>query len=285
MPGRPRAISLPRLVWASAQGTGELPLLPDRHEQSSWGISTSYEGQHGYAQIAERGKAFGMHDGIVTATIPEASYAGTVAARSSTCGRTEAVLARGDGSSCACADTRRRAAANPHHQLEPDCVDLVPRRSSSNAACCRAHRSASCARPARRRLGEAAKKVRLEPQPEASSVLGVRVRRQELRRRRRIMSTMIEPDRHVRRCWDGRSPAAAAADPPDGGTGRHPSPQLARSRAQVHRRTRPGRPSPARACRRAPARGRADQPPQACRPARPYRLAKRRRQSGMSSPC
>src|ERR1044071_4724968 len=61
------------LVWSSRKG-GELPLLLIV-TNNRWGISTSYEGQHGYEQIAERGKAFGMPTAIVDGNDPEASYA------------------------------------------------------------------------------------------------------------------------------------------------------------------------------------------------------------------
>ena len=40
-----------------------------------YGISTPYAGQHGYDQISERGKAFGMPTAIVDGNDPEASYA------------------------------------------------------------------------------------------------------------------------------------------------------------------------------------------------------------------
>jgi 2-oxoisovalerate dehydrogenase E1 component alpha subunit len=61
------------LVWSSRKGA-ELPLLMIV-TNNRWGISTSYEGQHGYAQIAERGTAFGMPTAVVDGNDPEASYA------------------------------------------------------------------------------------------------------------------------------------------------------------------------------------------------------------------
>ena len=39
-----------------------------------YGISTPYAGQHGYEQIAERGKAFGMPTAVVDGNDPEASW-------------------------------------------------------------------------------------------------------------------------------------------------------------------------------------------------------------------
>src|SRR5215475_6816736 len=61
------------LVWSSRQGS-ELPMLMIV-TNNRWGISTAFEGQHGYEQIAERGKAFGMPTAVVDGNDPEASYA------------------------------------------------------------------------------------------------------------------------------------------------------------------------------------------------------------------
>ncbi len=61
------------LVWASRKGS-ELPLLMIV-TNNRWGISTNYQGQHGYDQISERGKAFGMPVAIVDGNDPEASWA------------------------------------------------------------------------------------------------------------------------------------------------------------------------------------------------------------------
>src|SRR5438874_2596463 len=61
------------LVWASRKGC-ELPLLMIV-TNNRFGISTTYEGQHGYEQISERGKAFGMPTAVVDGNDPEASYA------------------------------------------------------------------------------------------------------------------------------------------------------------------------------------------------------------------
>jgi 2-oxoisovalerate dehydrogenase E1 component alpha subunit len=40
-----------------------------------YGISTPYAGQHGYDQISDRGRAFGMQTAVVDGNDPEASYA------------------------------------------------------------------------------------------------------------------------------------------------------------------------------------------------------------------
>jgi len=61
------------MVWASRKGS-ELPLLM-LVTNNRWGISTSYDGQHGYDQISERAKAFGMPVAIVDGNDAEASWA------------------------------------------------------------------------------------------------------------------------------------------------------------------------------------------------------------------
>ena len=61
------------LVWSSRRGA-ELPLLMIV-ANNRYGISTPYAGQHGYEQIADRGKAFGMPTAVVDGNDPEASYA------------------------------------------------------------------------------------------------------------------------------------------------------------------------------------------------------------------
>jgi 2-oxoisovalerate dehydrogenase E1 component beta subunit len=61
------------LVWSSRKGQ-ELPLLMIV-ANNRWGISTAYAGQHGYDQIAERGRAFGMPTAVVDGNDPEAAYA------------------------------------------------------------------------------------------------------------------------------------------------------------------------------------------------------------------
>jgi 2-oxoisovalerate dehydrogenase E1 component alpha subunit len=61
------------LVWSSRKGS-ELPLLMIV-TNNRYGISTQYAGQHGYDQISDRGKAFGMPTAVVDGNDPEASYA------------------------------------------------------------------------------------------------------------------------------------------------------------------------------------------------------------------
>jgi 2-oxoisovalerate dehydrogenase E1 component alpha subunit len=61
------------LIWSTRRGE-ELPLLMIVCN-NRYGISTPYAGQHGYDQIADRGKAFGMQTAVIDGNDPEASYA------------------------------------------------------------------------------------------------------------------------------------------------------------------------------------------------------------------
>jgi 2-oxoisovalerate dehydrogenase E1 component alpha subunit len=61
------------LVWSSRRGQ-ELPMLIIV-ANNRYGISTPYAGQHGYDQISDRGRAFGMQTAVVDGNDPEASYA------------------------------------------------------------------------------------------------------------------------------------------------------------------------------------------------------------------
>jgi 2-oxoisovalerate dehydrogenase E1 component alpha subunit len=61
------------LIWSTRRGE-ELPLLMIVCN-NRYGISTPYAGQHGYDQIADRGKAFGMQTAVVDGNDPEVSYA------------------------------------------------------------------------------------------------------------------------------------------------------------------------------------------------------------------
>jgi 2-oxoisovalerate dehydrogenase E1 component alpha subunit len=60
------------LVWSSRKGN-ELPMLMIV-TNNRYGISTPYTGQHGYDQISERGKAFGMPTAVIDGNDPAASY-------------------------------------------------------------------------------------------------------------------------------------------------------------------------------------------------------------------
>ncbi len=61
------------LVWSSRKGA-ELPMLMIV-TNNRYGISTPFAGQHGYDQISERGRAFGMPVAVVDGNDPEASHA------------------------------------------------------------------------------------------------------------------------------------------------------------------------------------------------------------------
>ncbi|HEY8080076.1 MAG TPA: thiamine pyrophosphate-dependent dehydrogenase E1 component subunit alpha [Labilithrix sp.] len=60
------------LVWSSRKGN-ELPLLI-LVTNNQWGISTSFEGQHGESRISDRGKAFGMPTATIDGNDPETAW-------------------------------------------------------------------------------------------------------------------------------------------------------------------------------------------------------------------
>lgn len=60
------------LVWASRKGQ-ELPILITV-QNNEWGISTSYEGQHGETHIADRAKAFNIRSRVINGNDPVESY-------------------------------------------------------------------------------------------------------------------------------------------------------------------------------------------------------------------
>lgn len=60
------------LVWSSRPGF-ELPLLITV-QNNKWGISTSYDTQHGEKNIADRGKAFGIRTAVVNGNDPIETY-------------------------------------------------------------------------------------------------------------------------------------------------------------------------------------------------------------------
>jgi len=60
------------LVWASRPGA-ELPVFITV-QNNRWGISTSYETQHGEAHIADRGRAFGVRTMVVNGNDPIETY-------------------------------------------------------------------------------------------------------------------------------------------------------------------------------------------------------------------
>lgn len=60
------------LILASRKGQ-ELPMLMTV-QNNKWGISTSYEGQHGETQIADRAKAFNIRSRVINGNDPVESY-------------------------------------------------------------------------------------------------------------------------------------------------------------------------------------------------------------------
>ncbi len=62
------------LVWASRPGS-ELPMYITV-QNNRWGISTSYDTQHGEEHVSDRGKAFGMQTRVYNGNDPEESYLG-----------------------------------------------------------------------------------------------------------------------------------------------------------------------------------------------------------------
>lgn len=60
------------LVWSSRKGN-ELPMLITV-QNNKWGISTSFDGQHGETNIADRAKAFNIRNRIVNGNDPIESY-------------------------------------------------------------------------------------------------------------------------------------------------------------------------------------------------------------------
>jgi 2-oxoisovalerate dehydrogenase E1 component alpha subunit len=152
------------LVWSSRKGA-ELPLLMIV-TNNRYGISTPYAGQHGYEQISERGRAFGMPVAVVDGNDPEASHAALAKALEYV--RTErkpylleAMVSRLRGHSSA-------SGANLVKE-EIDCLDkfeqkLVERNLITRAQIDKRRDDLT------NELAEAGKRVRLEPAPEPSSV-------------------------------------------------------------------------------------------------------------------
>jgi 2-oxoisovalerate dehydrogenase E1 component alpha subunit len=152
------------LVWSSRTGQ-ELPLLLIV-TNNRYGISTPYQGQHGYAQIAERGKAFGMPTKVIDGNDPEASYIALREALEYV--RTykkpyllEAMVSRLRGHSSA-------SGANPVKE-EPDCLELFEQKLEACALLSRAHMQ-RLREQYTQELAEGAKRVRFEPAPEPAAI-------------------------------------------------------------------------------------------------------------------
>ncbi len=152
------------LVWASRKGC-ELPMLMIV-TNNRFGISTSYEGQHGYDQIAERGKAFGMPTEVIDGNDPEASYAALERAIHYV--RTErrpylleAMVSRLRGHSSASGANLVKG--------EVDCLEAFEQTLEKRSLLTRSQME-QLRQNYTQELGEAAARVRHEPQPSPSSI-------------------------------------------------------------------------------------------------------------------
>jgi len=152
------------LVWSSRKGC-ELPLLMII-TNNRWGISTAYAGQHGYDQISDRGKAFGMPTAVIDGNDPEAAYLALQKAIDYV--RTErkpylleAMVSRLRGHSSA-------SGANPVKE-EVDCLDVIEKRLEQRSIMTREQMS-QLRETYTNELAEASKRVRTEPQPEGSNI-------------------------------------------------------------------------------------------------------------------
>jgi 2-oxoisovalerate dehydrogenase E1 component alpha subunit len=152
------------LVWASRKGN-ELPLLMIV-TNNRWGISTSYEGQHGYEQIADRGRAFNMPVRVINGNDPEESYRALQEAMEYV--RTErkpylleAMVSRLRGHSSA-------SGANLV-KTEVDCLEEFEKTLESRSIMSRAQMS-ELREKYTQELGDAARAVRGEPQPDSSEI-------------------------------------------------------------------------------------------------------------------
>jgi len=152
------------LVWSSRKGN-ELPLLMIV-TNNRYGISTPYAGQHGYDQIAERGKAFGMPTAVIDGNDPEVSYAALQRAMDYV--RTErkpylleAMVSRLRGHSSA-------SGANVAKD-EPDCLERFEHTLEQRQLLTRAQIEQRRATYTQE-LADAAKRIREEPAPAPESI-------------------------------------------------------------------------------------------------------------------
>jgi len=152
------------LVWSSRKGC-ELPMLMIV-TNNRYGISTPYEGQHGYEQISERGKAFGMPTAVIDGNDPEASYVALERALEYV--RTEkkpylleAMVSRLRGHSSASGANLVKG--------EIDCLDVMEKKLESRSLMTRAQMD-QLREQYTLELGEAAKRVRHEPQPTQEAI-------------------------------------------------------------------------------------------------------------------
>ena len=152
------------MLWSSRKGA-ELPLLMIV-TNNRYGISTPYQGQHGYDQISERAKAFGMPTAVVDGNDIEASYAALQKAIEYV--RTEkkpymleAMVSRLRGHSSA-------SGANLEKN-ELDCLDVLEQKLEARGLLTRAQMQDQRTKLTNE-LGEAAARIRSEPQPDPSAI-------------------------------------------------------------------------------------------------------------------
>lgn len=152
------------LVWSSRKGQ-ELPLLMIV-TNNRYGISTPYEGQHGEAQVADRGKAFGMPTAVVDGNDPEATVAALRKAIDYVRSERkpyllEAMVSRLHGHSSA-------SGANLVKE-EVDCLKRFEEKLEEKKLLTRAQMDEMRARYTQELL-EASKRVREEPQPAPGTI-------------------------------------------------------------------------------------------------------------------
>jgi 2-oxoisovalerate dehydrogenase E1 component alpha subunit len=152
------------LVWSSRKGN-ELPMLMIV-TNNRYGISTSYDGQHGYDQIAERGKAFGMPTAVIDGNDPEQSYAAIEKAMNYV--RTErkpylleAMVSRLRGHSSASGANLVKG--------EVDCLEAFEQKLESRKLLTRTQMD-QLRENYTQEFGEAAKRIRNEPQPSPDQI-------------------------------------------------------------------------------------------------------------------
>ena len=152
------------LIWSS-RPANPLPVLIVV-TNNKWGISTSYQGQHGEKRISDRGKAFGIESKTIDGNDPEVSYRELSAAMEYA--RTErkpflleAVLSRLYGHSSA-------SGANRIND-EADCVAGFERRLEERGLLTRQQMDELRAQLAAELLA-AHKQVKEEPQPDPKSI-------------------------------------------------------------------------------------------------------------------
>jgi 2-oxoisovalerate dehydrogenase E1 component alpha subunit len=152
------------LVWSSRKGC-ELPLLMIV-TNNRWGISTSYEGQHGESHIADRGEAFDIETAVIDGNDPEASFIAIEKAIHYV--RTErkpylleAMVSRLRGHSSA-------SGANVVKN-EVDCLEVFEQKLESRSLLTRKQMD-QLRESYTQELAEAAKRVRYEPQPEPRTI-------------------------------------------------------------------------------------------------------------------